>query len=125
MDSELLLTLGKKDSSPFGCESIEAQTGKYSGNPCGSGKLCGPYRVHKPDDNINGEERYHHSKSLTDIITTSSCRYMTICNYAQDGNGQDQRAECPEIADDDGFDGYYPWLDDICGGVEPCLDCVP
>ena len=61
MDSEVLLKLGKKDSSPFGCESIEAQTGKYSGNPCGSGKLCGPYKVHKPDDNINGEERYQTS----------------------------------------------------------------
>ena len=57
MDSELLMNLGKKDSSPFGCESIEAGTGKYAGNPCGSGKLCGPYKVHKPDDNINGEER--------------------------------------------------------------------
>ena len=59
MDSELLMNLGKKDSSPFGCESIEAdpQTGIYAGNPCGSGKLCGPYKVRKPDDNINGEER--------------------------------------------------------------------
>ena len=57
MDSELLMNLGKKDSSPFGCESIEAGTGKYAGNPCGSGKMCGPYKVHKPDDNINGEER--------------------------------------------------------------------
>ena len=61
MDSELLINLGKKDSSPFGCESIEAGSGKYAGNPCnagsGNGKLCGPYYVHKPDDNINGEER--------------------------------------------------------------------
>ena len=63
MDSEALMNLGKKDSSPFGCESIEAdpQTGIYAGNPCvsssGSGKQCGPYKVHKPDDNINGEER--------------------------------------------------------------------
>jgi len=103
MDSELLMNLGKKDTSPFGCESIESQEGKYHGSPCGSGKLCGPYKVHKPDDNINGEERY-----------------MTICNYVGD-----DRSECPEKADDSGFDGYYPWLDDICGGVEPCLDCVP
>ena len=50
---------------------------------------------------------------------------MTICNYSSDENGEAIRAECPEAADDDGFDGYYPWLDDICGGVEPCLDCVP
>ena len=49
-----------------------------------------------------------------------SLRYMTICNYVGD-----DRSECPEKADDSGFDGYYPWLDDICGGVEPCLDCVP
>jgi len=110
MDSELLMNLGKKDSSPFGCESIEAdpQTGIYAGNPCGSGKLCGPYKVVKPDDNINGEERY-----------------MTICNYSSDENGEPIRSECPEAADDAGFDGYYPWIDDICGGVEPCLDCVP
>ena len=41
---------------------------------------------------------------------------MTICKYASDENGNVIRAECPE---------YYPWLDDVCGGVEPCLDCVP
>ena len=63
---------------------------------------------------------------INKLITLSSYfRYMTICNYSSDENGEAIRAECPEAADDDGFDGYYPWLDDICGGVEPCLDCVP
>ena len=74
-------------------------------------------------------ERKGLTNSCTQMRIESSThifRYMTICNYASDGNGNDDsRAECPEIADDDGFDGYYPWLDDICGGVEPCLDCVP
>ena len=69
MDSELLMNLGKKDSSPFGCESIEAdpQTGIYAGNPCGSGKLCGPYKVHKPDDNINGEERCYSKQCVKNL----------------------------------------------------------
>ena len=80
MDSELLLNLGKKDSSPFGCETIEAQTGMYSGNPCGSGKLCGPYKVHKPDDNINGEERYH-SKHLIRTELKISHSYFQIYDH--------------------------------------------
>ena len=51
---------------------------------------------------------------------------MTICNFnGVADNGQPIKAECPEAKDEFGFDGYYPWLDDICGGVEPCADCVP
>ena len=57
MDLDLLQQLGKKDSSPFGCEEIENQSGKYADNFCGTGMLCGPYKVTKPEDNINGEER--------------------------------------------------------------------
>ena len=62
----------------------------------------------------------------SELISPSSYfRYMTICNYSSDEKGEPIRSECPEAADDAGFDGYYPWIDDICGGVEPCLDCVP
>ena len=57
MDKETIAALGKKDTSPFGCEAIEAQSGKYAANPCGSGQLCGPYDVVLPEDNINHEQR--------------------------------------------------------------------
>ena len=58
MDKETIAALGKKDTSPFGCEAIEAQSGKYAANPCGSGQLCGPYDVVLPEDNINHEQRW-------------------------------------------------------------------
>jgi len=100
MDKETIAALGKKDTSPFGCEAIEAQSGKYAANPCGSGQLCGPYDVVLPEDNINHEQRY-----------------MTICKYITE-NGSNGRQECPDY-------DTYPWLNDVCGGVDPCNDCVP
>merc|ERR1712228_561281 len=82
---------------PLWIEEIENQSGKYADNFCGTGMLCGPYKVTKPEDNINGEERY-----------------MTICNFNGVADiGQPIKAECPEAKDEFGFDGYYPWLDNI------------
>ena len=40
---------------------------------------------------------------------------MTICKYITE-NGSNGRQECPDT---------YPWLNDNCGGVDPCNDCVP
>ena len=63
MDKETIAALGKKDTSPFGCEAIEAQSGKYAANPCGAAQLCGPYDVYLPEENINHEQRWTLTKS--------------------------------------------------------------
>ena len=52
MDSELLANLGKKDTSPFGCEAIEAQSGKYQEHKCGGSQSC-HFEVDIPSDNIH------------------------------------------------------------------------
>ena len=145
MDKETIAALGKKDTSPFGCEAIEAQSGKYAANPCGSGQLCGPYDVVLPEDNINHEQRwvavarifgegayyllllvecacyykwaFKHSIVLCPCLPAAVCRYMTICKYITE-NGSNGRQECPDY-------DTYPWLNDNCGGVDPCNDCVP
>jgi len=97
MDKETIAALGKKDTSPFGCEAIEAQSGKYAANPCGAAQLCGPYDVFLPEENINHEQRY-----------------MTICKYITEA-GTNGRQSCPD-------EDSYPWLGDNCGGSEPCSD---
>jgi len=91
--SIVLENWGKSDISPFGCESIEAGTGKYAGNKCGGAQAC-KFDVHLPDEGIDGE------------------RYMTICKKKQDGSIQ----SCPPS-------DRYPWLEDHCGGNTPCKDC--
>ena len=64
MDKETIAALGKKDTSPFGCEAIEAQSGKYAANPCGAAQLCGPYDVYLPEENINHEQRWTLTREL-------------------------------------------------------------
>ena len=91
--SIVLQNWGKSDISPFGCESIEAGTGKYAGSKCVGAQAC-KFDVHLPDEGIDGE------------------RYMTICKRKQDGGIQ----SCPPA-------DRYPWLGDHCGGNTPCKDC--
>jgi len=85
---------GKKDLSPFGCESIESQEGKYKEHRCGGAQSC-RFEAHLPEDGIDGE------------------RYMTICRRKADLSLQ----SCPS-------EDNYPWLGDHCGGNVPCIDCV-
>jgi len=89
----VLTQWGKKDISPFGCESIEAQSGKYSEWKCGGGQSC-RFEANFPEDGINGE------------------RYMNICRRKNDHGLQ----SCPSSDN-------YPWLGNHCGGNVPCNDC--
>ena len=116
MDKETIAALGKKDTSPFGCEAIEAQSGKYAANPCGAAQLCGPYDVYLPEENINHEQRW---TLVLEMVAWQEvvCRYMTICKYITEA-GTNGRQSCPD-------EDSYPWLGDNCGGSEPCSDCVP
>ena len=95
---QVLQNWGKQDISPFGCEDIEAQSGKYANFRCGGGQSC-RFNVTEPADNIG----------------PGSERYMTICKYKSDQS----RQNCPQ-------ETQYPWLDekDHCGGNSPCADCV-
>merc|ERR1711892_544768 len=95
---QVLQNWGKQDNSPFGCEAIEAQSGKYANFRCGGGQSC-RFNVTEPADNIG----------------PGSERYMTICKYKSDQS----RQNCPQ-------ETQYPWLDekDHCGGNSPCADCV-
>merc|ERR1711872_1150847 len=81
-----LMDLGKSDDSPFGCQSIEDKTGIYDAkqNRCGNAQSC-KFQVDEPDEKppISGE------------------RYMTICGYKANGEGQ----SCPP-------EDRYPWLGD-------------
>eukprot|EP00092_Neocalanus_flemingeri_P029883 GFUD01032448.1.p1 GENE.GFUD01032448.1~~GFUD01032448.1.p1 ORF type:complete len:465 (+),score=61.54 GFUD01032448.1:24-1397(+) len=93
---QVLNAWGNDDSkSPFGCKSIEDQTGKYANFRCGGGQSC-RFNVTEPDDGIFGE------------------RYMKICKYKSDQT----RQNCPEETN-------YPWLGEKnhCGGNSPCADC--
>ena len=86
--------MGKADTSPFGCTSIEEQTGKYEHTKyrCGGGQSC-KFSVSEPDDNIGpGAERY-----------------MRICKYKWQNNSP-VRQNCP-------------WMTHNCVGNEPCADC--
>lgn len=101
--------MGKADSSPFGCDSIEQKSGKYDPqlNPCGNGVSCQfqipPDTAPWNEDGLQGE------------------RYMKMCPYIT-VNGQVTSQSCPEI-------GCYPWLGvesvcgNVCSGSEPCADC--
>jgi len=91
----VLQNWGKKDISPFGCESIENETGKYdkTKHRCGGSQSC-RFNTDIPEDGIQGE------------------RYMAICKRKADATIQN----CP------GEDSY-PWLGDHCGGNSPCKDC--
>ena len=91
----VLQNWGKKDISPFGCESIENQTGKYdkTQHRCGGSQSC-RFNVDIPEDGIQGG------------------RYMAICKRKADGTIQN----CPG-------EDHYPWLVDHCGGNSPCKDC--
>jgi len=101
LPNQLLNIYGKDDTkSPFGCSSIEDQTGKYDHTKfrCGGGQSC-RFSVDEPDDNIGpGAERY-----------------MRICKYKWENN-KPVRQNCPE-------EDMYPWMSDNCGGNEPCADC--
>jgi len=90
---QIIDNYGKSDHSPFGCEAIEAQSGKYAEWKCGGGQSC-KFSAHFPDDGIDGE------------------RYMNICRRKNDHGQQ----SCPP-------EDRYPWLDDHCGGNTPCADC--
>ena len=50
---------GKDDRSPFGCQSIEDQTGKYEEHRCGGSQSC-QFQVDIDSDNIH-ETRCSHS----------------------------------------------------------------
>lgn len=93
MPIQVLTQMGKSDSSPFGCQSIEDQSGKYEEFRCGGAQSC-RFNVTLPADGIDGE------------------RYMTICKRKIDMS----RQECPQPT-------KYPWLEDHCGGNTPCKDC--
>jgi len=99
LPKQVLANWGKQDISPFGCTSIEEETGKYAHDKyrCGGGQSC-RFMVNEPDDNINNSERY-----------------MTICKYKWE-NGGSVRQQCPE-------ENNYPWLTENCGGNPPCADC--
>ena len=43
-------------------------------------------------------------------------RYMKICKFLDDEDGNPRPQICPDV-------GNYPWLDDTCGGNEPCKNC--
>jgi len=90
---QVLENYGKSDKSPFGCEAIEAQSGKYADYKCGGSQSC-HFEVDIPSDNIH------------------ETRYMTICKQSPGG-----RQTCPD-------EDRYPWLNDPCGGNEPCEDCM-
>ena len=49
---QVLENYGKSDKSPFGCEAIEAQSGKYAENKCGGSQSC-HFEVDIPSDNIH------------------------------------------------------------------------
>jgi len=90
---QIIDNYGKGDHSPFGCEAIEGQTGKYAEWKCGGGQSC-KFDAHFPDDGIDGE------------------RYMNICRRK---NNHDLQS-CPTPDN-------YPWLGNHCGGNNPCNDC--
>merc|ERR1712012_557572 len=96
MPIEVITNQGKKDTTPFGCESIEAQSGKYDGHPCGQGISC-KFEVDIPSDHISEQ------------------RYMKICKYVSEGDSNTPQI-CPE-------EDQYPWLGNNCGGNTPCNDC--
>ena len=54
MPLEVIQNQGKKDTTPFGCEAIEAQTAPYDSYPCGTGQSC-KFQVDLPDDGIHEE----------------------------------------------------------------------
>lgn len=43
---------------------------------------------------------------------------MTVCKFLDDENGNPRPQICPEV-------DSYPWLDNPCGGMDPCNDCEP
>jgi len=88
---QVLENYGKDDRSPFGCKSIEDQSGKFDGSYCGGSQSC-----------------------KFELDVERETRYMTICKNAPE-NG---RQTCPDP-------DQYPSLGNICGGNDPCLDCVP
>ena len=99
---------GKDDRSPFGCQSIEDQTGKYEEHRCGGSQSC-QFQVDIDSDNI------HETRCVTQSLgspLTEVFRYMKICKNSPDG-----RQQCPD-------QDRYPWLTDTCGGNDPCADCV-
>ena len=49
---QVLENYGKSDKSPFGCEAIEAGTGKYEGHKCGGSQSC-HFEVDIPSDGIH------------------------------------------------------------------------
>jgi len=100
---QVLMSLGKNDASPFGCTSIEEETGIYDSKlfRCGNPQSC-KFNVTLPEDNVLAQERY-----------------MAICSHWSNTDGTDGgRQSCPDTYN-------YPWLgeDNHCGGNVPCLDC--
>jgi len=98
LPQEVLLAMGKDDTSPFGCKAVEEKLPPYDGFRCGNAKSC-RFDVDIPEDGINME------------------RYMKICSHKAALDGSDGGTQnCPEP-------DRYPWLGDHCGGNEPCQDC--
>jgi len=98
LTQEELLSLGKDDSSPFGCNAIENKLPPYDGFRCGNAKSC-RFDVDIVEDNVHME------------------RYMKICTHKAMPDGSDGgQQNCPDP-------NRYPWLGDHCGGNEPCADC--
>merc|ERR1719481_683139 len=97
MPLEVIINQGKKDTTPFGCEAIENQDAPYDSNQCGTGQSC-KFAVDIPDQGIHEE------------------RYMKICKYKTAEDGTNSLLQCPD-------ENNYPWLGNVCGGIDPCKDC--
>jgi len=97
MPLEVIINQGKKDTTPFGCEAIENQDAPYDSNQCGTGQSC-KFAVDIPDQGIHEE------------------RYMKICKYKTAEDGSNSLLQCPD-------ENNYPWLGNVCGGIDPCKDC--
>jgi len=98
MPLEVIINQGQKDTTPFGCTAINNQDAPYNTHLCGTGQSC-RFEIDIPE--IMDKERY-----------------MTVCKFLDDENGNPRPQICPEV-------DSYPWLDNPCGGMDPCNDCEP